>query len=93
MHHHPLNENMQVTAMENKLITQNNRLTSLEECCTVLATSSKNLETQLANMNGTIYMKRNEMTNAINNLHTSPNQHNNKLHKLAEDPAIDLNSS
>jgi hypothetical protein len=67
----------------NTLSVQKDRLSSLEECCTMLAASTKNLETQLATMNGNIY-------NAINNMNTSPKRHLKKGHKSADNPAMDL---
>lgn len=88
----PLVNNERFITIENTLSEQNGRLRSLEDCCTMLATSTKNLENQLVVMNGNIHAKMNEMTNTINNLNTSPKRRFNKVHKSAENPAMDLDT-
>jgi hypothetical protein len=50
-------EDQHITAVEETLKNQNTRLRNLEQCCNILATSTKNLENQLTSMNNNIFSK------------------------------------
>jgi hypothetical protein len=78
------------TAVETTLKAQNNRLTSLEECCSMLAESTKNLGIQLNNMNENIHARMNEIATAIHNLNTSSDQRHQKSQKQSDSSTMDL---
>ncbi len=83
-------ENSNHHSLEVSLHNQNNRLTRLEECCGILAQSTKDLQTQLANMNDTMHAKMNDMAASIAKLSTSPNLRHYKSHKPHDSPTMDL---
>ena len=78
-------------SLESNLLSQNHRLTRLEECCGLLAESTKSLQNQLTTMNESMQNKMNEMASAIGCLTTSPNSRgNSKVQKHHDNPTMDL---
>ena len=80
-----------IESVETTLLNQNTRLLNLEQCCTMLATSTKNLENQLGLMNDNIFTKMQEMANAINNLNSSPKTSPKRRHTKVLKPSENLN--
>jgi hypothetical protein len=70
------------------LHTQQDCLTHLEECCGLLAQSTKNLENQFMLMHDSVEFQ--ETTITINNINTSPNHHCNKQQKPDYNTGMDL---
>ncbi len=79
-----------IQTVEENLANQSQRLTRLEECCGMLADSSKALQTQLSDMNTNMNSRMNEMAEAIEKLYTSPNRKNTKAQKPYDRPTMDL---
>ena len=95
-HRNPLPSN---NAFQEDLLNQNNRLSRLEECCGLLAQSTKNLEAQFMIMHDNVNAKFQEMTTAISKITSSntvinkvpsPNRRSNKLQKPLHDNNMDL---
>jgi hypothetical protein len=77
-----------VIELEQGLKSTNDRLSRLENCCGMLAESTKNLEVQLTQINDTFSSKLQDMATAIKNL--SPNRRNQKVSKPYDQPVMDL---
>jgi hypothetical protein len=88
--HNPPMENQLPATVEATLLNQNNRLISLEECCSMLAESTKNLGIQLTMMNDNIHSRMNEMAVAINILHHPSDQRHQKSQKHSDSSTMDL---
>ncbi len=86
----PITGGSHIESVESTLLNQNTRLLNLEECCAMLATSTKNLENQLVSMNENIFAKMHEMANAINSLNSSPKRRNPKVLKPSENFTMDI---
>ncbi len=78
----------QLVELEQGLKSTNDRLSRLENCCGMLAESTKNLEVQLTQINDTFSSKLQDMSIAIKNL--SPNRRNQKVSKPYDQPVMDL---
>jgi hypothetical protein len=74
---------------QKELLNQNDRLSRLEECCGLLAQSTKNLETQFMLMHDSVNAEFQEMTTAINNIN-DPNRRSNKQQKNLHDNNMDF---
>ncbi len=88
--HNPPMENQFPATIEATLLNQNNRLISLEECCSMLAESTKNLGIQITTMNDNIHSRMNEMATAINNIHHPSDQRHQKSQKHNDNSTMDL---
>jgi hypothetical protein len=88
--HNPPMGNQLPATVEATWLNQNNRLTSLEECCSMLAKSTKNLGIQLTTMNDNIHSRMNEMAVAMNNLHNPSDQRHQKFQKHNDNSTMDL---
>ncbi len=95
----PRNPLLSNNTFQEDLLNQNNRLSRLEECCGLLAQSTKNLEAQFMIMHDNVNAKFQEMTTAISKINspntainkvTSPNRRSNKLQKPLHDNNMDL---
>ena len=76
----PRNPLLSNNTFQEDLLNQNNRLSRLEECCGLLAQSTKNLEAQFMIMHDNVNAKFQEMTTANNNIN-DPNRRSNKQQK------------
>ncbi len=86
----PIAEDQRISTVEETLKNQNTRLLNLEQCCNLLATSTKNLENQQVSMNNNIFSKMEDMAKAINNLHSSPKRRQPKASKSSENSIMDI---
>ncbi len=68
---------------------QNARLSKLEECCTMLAQSTKNLETQMIHMHENVNQNFLGITEAISHL-TTYDMRKNKMPKSIQNPAMEM---
>jgi hypothetical protein len=78
-----------IKKLETGLHDTNNRLSRLENCCGMLAESTKNLESQLTQLTTSVGSKLHDMTIAINKVN-SPNNRNKKAQKSSDNQIMDL---
>lgn len=79
----------QLQHLETNLSSQNARLSKLEECCSLLAQSTKNLESQIIHMHESVSVKFQNITDAITQLSTSDNRRA-KVQRSQPSLAMDL---
>jgi hypothetical protein len=83
-------EDQRILSVEKTLQNQNTRLLNLEQCCNLLATSTKNLENQLTSMNNSFFTKMDQMAKTLDHLNAYPNRKHTKVSKPSDDSIMDI---